>query len=118
MLDARELVATEWKPSRLRDIDEMPDRTVHLYFAMRAGSQAQPWEWWTHGDVRVSHVAHQWAATQQDSPVGAARCGYTAPDGTTDFYRNDEHPCPRCVEKEKGPQARGEIGGVQVGPPL
>lgn len=56
MLDAVLLAQLEWRPARLEDIHELPDRTLRLYLAYRAGQQnrrSTPAGWGTIGGVPV-----------------------------------------------------------------
>jgi len=37
LMDALDLLAFEWKPARLEDIDSLPDRVYELMFSIKSG---------------------------------------------------------------------------------
>jgi hypothetical protein len=115
MLDAFELHVLDWRPAGLRDIDDLPERTLQDFYAMRSGAnaRAEPWGWFRTGDPRIASLAHLFRVGH-DGPEELARCG--AERELTPYRREDVGPlCQRCEAIKAGRQTSiGTIGDLEA----
>ena len=114
MVSALELSILEWRPSSLRDIDDLPHQVVEDYWSIRAGeaAKAEPWGWYRTGDPLVATNAHLFRHGP-DGPEVMARCGVERIEGA-EYRREATAPlCIRCDAISKGkPTREGTIGDL------
>lgn len=109
-----ELLALDWKPARLSDIDSLPRQTLIDLFAMRAGMNAaqEPWAWYRTGDPQRAILAHYFRVAA-NGPEVIARCGVER-DDDAEYRRESSAPlCQRCEAIAAGKPLRvGTIGDL------